>query len=75
MTKEVLDAIDAITYHIIQIKLIAGDMSDPANTHALQMMAAHNMLELPHDDPLAYQALEKVYLHFHNMEGKDYGKK
>ena len=68
-----MEAIDAVTAHIVAIKDIADGMRDPVDGHALQMMAAHNILELPHDDVLAYEALEKVYLHFHTMEGKDNG--
>lgn len=70
---DVLDATIDIGIHINAIKDIANRISDPAETYALRMMAAHQLLELPADDPVAYQALEKVYLHFHHMEGKDNG--
>ena len=72
---DVLDATIDIGIHINAIKDISDRISDPAETYALRMMAVHQLLELPADDPVAYEAVEKVYFHFHHMEGKDYGKK
>lgn len=70
---EIVDATFDVDKHVKAIKDIAAGVSDPVHSWALLMLGVHRLMDLPVDDPVAYEAIEKVYLHFHNMEGKDNG--